>query len=436
MRILQAQEAQQLLRNFPQTRLSYEVNVHKKDETYENKCFIIPKGRKCIAWATEWNRQKMIAIIEITPNIQKHNSNNNSHSHSHSHHDKYSMNSSDPFVRDNGWIPGQVSVYDVCFHASLSYGTVFGGTMFRTAKTQCFCIQQIYWYKGSRVPPLYFSDYIQMCERIFNEKDIVQISYTTSGLIFGLPVMCDTDDDAICSIPSLPYSVYSIHYRSSTNPRVQQRVVLLSDSSYSNSMSQPQPQPQPQPTRQQHQNQPSRPQPIILIPKQVTKPIQVLFIKPNDESLTNIQAVFMVRPNIQNDVYDLFVVSNKAKGQGHNDEYVFHNLAHIPSYKTSVMMNSLFRTIKENARLDTMEESDDEDEFENIEPDKFVSLHKEYKMVCRLNKKFCKWVPIQVVVNVGMGVGIGAPMVQDVITEMFVKQHELRYIPKKYIPRR
>ena len=35
-------------------------------------------------------------------------------------------------------------------------------------------------------------------------------------------------------------------------------------------------------------------------------------------------------------------------------------------------MNSLFRTIKENENLDSLEESDDEEEFENSNVDKFV----------------------------------------------------------------
>ena len=92
------------------------------------------------------------------------------------------------------------------------------------------------------------------------------------------------------------------------------------------------------------------------------------------------------------------------------------------------MMNALFRKIKENARLDTMEESDDDDEFENTDQDKFVSLKTEYKMVCRLNKKFCRWVPISIV----CGTNGNAPH-QDIITEIQVKQHELRYLPKKYV---
>ena len=60
------------------------------------------------------------------------------------------------------------------------------------------------------------------------------------------------------------------------------------------------------------------------------------------------------------------------------------------------MMNKLFRNIKENNDLDALEESDDENEFENPNIDKFVDLTKSYKMLCNFNTKFKKWVPIKI----------------------------------------
>ena len=60
------------------------------------------------------------------------------------------------------------------------------------------------------------------------------------------------------------------------------------------------------------------------------------------------------------------------------------------------MMNKLFRTIKENDRLDALEESDDEEEFENENEDRFVNLGKSYNMVCLYNHKFKKWYPNRV----------------------------------------
>ena len=82
-----------------------------------------------------------------------------------------------------------------------------------------------------------------------------------------------------------------------------------------------------------------------------------------------------------------------------NYDYDISNklIASIPDYKTSVFMNALFRNIKENRSLDALEESDDEDEFENTNIDKFVDLTKKIKMKCIFNYKFKKWTPIECV---------------------------------------
>jgi len=87
--------------------------------------------------------------------------------------------------------------------------------------------------------------------------------------------------------------------------------------------------------------------------------------------------VFLVKPDIKTDIYHLY---------RENNTYV--DVACIPDYKTSVFMNKLFRNIKENENLDLLEESDDENEED------FVYLDREYKMSCRYNKQFKKWVPI------------------------------------------
>lgn len=437
MRILQQHEAGELLSYFPKTRLSYEVNIHKKDETYDDRCFIVPKGRRCVAWATEWRRQKIIAIIDIVPSNPK-TSIRSHYQHTYTPTHAPTPDNYNKFVQENGWTPGQVSIYDVCFNGSLSYGSVFGGTIFKTTKAlapvdrtpfYCFCIQNIYWYKGNPIPSLYLDNYISLCEQIFVDRDILQVSYTSSGLIFGLPVLCNTENDAEELIPKMQYQVYSIHFRSNISHRVNQRIIM---SHSTNTQNQIQPKETISTTISLNTRQLPLPISAPIIKQQQYQQPRVSFVKPNDEMLTNIQAVFIVRPHIQNDIYELYVRMTKSSLSSANAaDYVFHNFAHIPNYKTSVMMNTLFRTIKENKRLDSMEESDDEEEFENIEQDKFVSLKTEYRMICRLNKKFCKWVPIQIVT-----VTVSGSVSQEIITETHVKQHEFRYLPKKYVQRK
>jgi hypothetical protein len=140
------------------------------------------------------------------------------------------------------------------------------------------------------------------------------------------------------------------------------------------------------------------------VKNKVTRPLSYIKNNSNDKNIkpdndvierTNIKpqhfkrdVIFLLRPDIQNDVYYLFCLNDDTEEQ--------HGIAHIPDYNTSVMMNKLFRIIKENENLDALEESDDEDEFENENNDKFVHLNKTYKMYCQYNHKFKKWVPIKV----------------------------------------
>lgn len=94
---------------------------------------------------------------------------------------------------------------------------------------------------------------------------------------------------------------------------------------------------------------------------------------------------FRVTAAITPDIYNLYILDNNKEQ--------FYEYALIDSYKTSVFMNGLFRKIKENKNLDLLEESDDEEEFENINLEKYVNLEKSYIIECFYNKKFKKWIP-------------------------------------------
>ena len=70
------------------------------------------------------------------------------------------------------------------------------------------------------------------------------------------------------------------------------------------------------------------------------------------------------------------------------------DIALILDAKTSIKMNELFRSIVENSCLDSIEESDDEEEFLNLRQDRFVDLKKKILFRCRFHTNFKKWVPI------------------------------------------
>lgn len=93
-----------------------------------------------------------------------------------------------------------------------------------------------------------------------------------------------------------------------------------------------------------------------------------------EKKVTNVNSVFTVRSSDQNEIYELY------------DGGKFIDIAFIPNYDTSVMMNKLFKS--STTSLDAYEESDNEDEDVVVD---------ELKMECRFHEKFQKWVPISVV---------------------------------------
>jgi hypothetical protein len=436
--MLNTQDADTLLSNFPATRLSYEVSIHKNDTQTilpGYKCFILPKGRRCIAWATEWKYNRIFAIIEVDGATSRQDIDRNSANNNNKEEQRPVIRK---FYQENGWYPGRVRIFDACFDRTLVYGTVFGGVMFRmntstatsTMISQFFSIHNVYWYKGNLIPLPNASAHITLCEELFYQNNIRQVTYTKdNGIIFGLPILCNTDQNVESILQDLPYEVFAIQYRYMTHTRVFQKILhdkLQNAQSTKSSIAAVNGASTTGAATSAIVHAPS----AIIRVNNVTPVITTnvggqyvsikqpvlqkqLFVQPPDEMLTNIQATFIVRPNIQNDVYELFVMPDHHK-QHH---LIFHNFALIPTFKTSVLMNRLFRNIIENERLDTMEESEDEVEFENTEPDKYVKLNNEYKMICRFNKRFCKWVPIEITTRGG-----------DIVTDGQVKQHEARYI--------
>jgi hypothetical protein len=98
------------------------------------------------------------------------------------------------------------------------------------------------------------------------------------------------------------------------------------------------------------------------------------------------EVVLHVKATVDADIYHLYCADN-----------VFYGTAFVPSYKASVYLNALFRRIRENINLDLLEESEDENDYENTNVDKFVDLEKSYNMRCVYNRKFRKWQPVEVV---------------------------------------
>jgi hypothetical protein len=96
--------------------------------------------------------------------------------------------------------------------------------------------------------------------------------------------------------------------------------------------------------------------------------------------------IFHIKADIRPDIYHLYDLKTN-----------FVSMALIPNYQTSIKMNQCFRNMKENENLDAIEDSDDESDFENITPEKYVDTIKSVLFECQYDSKFAGWVPIKMI---------------------------------------
>jgi len=323
--MLSQKDKEQILQEFPKIKLSYETIIHKK--VYNSDFIIsIPDGKKSFAWFTMYKDKMVCFLLELNNKNKKEIKN--------------------------------IKIINCCFSTSLAYGTIFYGTLFYHLNNPFFSIEDIFFYKGKEIPLSNFNNKIKQICNILN-KDLKQISYNNYFIVFGLPIICNSEDDFKKHLITIKYKLSAVQYRNINNNN---SYYVLPFDEYN--------------IRSQYIEK------NIKIDKNEKNIKNQKFEKNINQKQSKI---FEIKPDIQNDIYHLYSQDNQYVG-----------LACVPDYKTSVMMNKLFRIIKENNDLDALEESDDEEEFENSNIDKFVYLEKSYKMVCIFNNKFKKWVPIKI----------------------------------------
>jgi len=231
----------------------------------------------------------------------------------------------------------EIFIVPQCYEKKLVLGTIFFGTVFNIDKKKYYSIENIHYYKGKNIENNNEKYKLLLIKNIL-EKELRSCFLTIKGICMAMPIIESKFENCIETAKLLTYKIYSI----------QNRNLHGKNANYSSSL-----------------------------------------YKQFDQDITS--KIFMVKAQIQNDVYDLYYYNN-----GSLEKY---EIAYIPDYKTSTMMNYIFRKIKENINLDALEESDDEEEFENMNEDKFVDLNKCVKMECIFNKKFNKFVPIKIMEN-------------------------------------
>jgi hypothetical protein len=302
-------QLQDILSDFPKFELSYEIIGHKK-VLDADIVMAIPQGKKAYAWFTTYKSENVCFVLELNEN--------------------------------NAIVKADICI--TSFKDELSYGTLLYGTLFsyedvHGQQIQCFCVEDILFWKEKNVNHFHFIDKLKIVTELFKEN-ISQTVLHKKYMLFGLPIMNNDFSSLLRDICEVSYKIETLKFRYYETKKI----------------------------------------------------VTVKYYKPNVSKEVQCQqtAVFKVTADVQNDIYNLFVYDE-------NDD--FYDVAFITDYTTSVMMNNLFRNIKENKNLDALEESDDEQEFESDRIDKYVDLQKSYKMICKYNPKFKKWMPISLAKN-------------------------------------
>lgn len=243
------------------------------------------------------------------------------------------------------------------FTHPLSIGTILYGIVL--PDTNVFIIEDIYMYQGIPMSALTVGEKLHYIHELLSGSIPGKMKFVLPKLWYG----AQFDLDALHNM-TFPYQVHHIQFRSLVN--------IVPYLNYSMAR---------RPTVDKPNN-------VITETVNVVEytPVTFDFHKPQYRQTT----VFHVMADMKFDIYHLFAKNNEGT-------VTYYNTAFIPNYKTSVMMNGIFRNIKENRNIDYIEESEDEDDFENIREDRFVDLQKVVYMECMFNNKFKRWTPMRIV---------------------------------------
>jgi len=329
-----------LIRRFPDFELSYETISHNKVSNKYDICLAVPVGKKCYIWFTYDGNNNVCYLLDI--NREKKIS--------------------------------KAKKISVVFEGELSTGTVVYGTLWPSSENEgdrnFFIVEDILYFKGIPMKSEPFGSRLGFMQQLMNKtkqyfksKDHMVLAPSTMWKVELNEKMWEFPTYIPAQIQNnIAYPVHHIQYRSSSD------VMPYLNVNISKKI-------QAKPVIQQ-----------TTMSEAVMKLPRLDFSKPQYKQKT----VFQVRADVQNDIYHLYAY-------GKNNQPVYYGIAYIPGYKSSVFMNSLFRNIRENKNLDYIEESDDEENFQDMRDNKYVDLNKKVLMECAFHTKFKKWVPLRLV---------------------------------------
>ena len=336
------------LHSYPKLKLSYETLLHKKVFNAD-VILAIPQGKKCYVWFTTEDTHYVCYLLEL----------------------------------GSGGIVDRTHKLPCSFSKELSYGSVYYGTMYLYNHRQFVIIEDVCFYKSQHVGTRRFSERLDILHDTFTHN-LRQLITMRKSPIFGLPAMHTSHEELVKMIhpqQRIGYFQYK-HFNKHNTYRVKPHVVLKPQESLEGQTIAP----TYHRERPPHMTTPNTPNtPNTTSSTSTTSKYNITkqpVMERRTKNAQHIERVFSVSATLQNDIYLLRDKENNDVG-----------VAYIPDYVTSVMMNKIFRNIKENVNLDALEESDSEEEFEDMRPDKYVDLEKNMLMVCVFHYKFKKWVP-------------------------------------------
>ena len=359
-------EKQFVLSNLPITKLSYEKIIHKK--VCSDFILAIPYGRKHLVWFTIFENKNVCFLIELgerNANIKEQ-------------------------IKE-------VQIIKMPFHNN---ETILYGTFFTSSEQNLFTIEDIYYYKGKIIENSPWLNKFGLMNDFLNNNLKQNKNHGFFGkpfLNFGTPLTHNNYEELMKLIENNNslYRIHNIAFRLKDKSgslvlpfKMQIETTFIKEEKV--------------PDTKFNQNnildilygkKPSivDKTPIIVDKTPVISKTNVISKTPviNKPSVQKVkEQLLLVKPDIQNDIYHLYSFNELDKTYSN---YV--GIAAVPDYSTSVLLNKEFRNIKENNNLDALEESDDEDEFENNKEDRFVYLEKECMFNCVFNYKFKKWIP-------------------------------------------
>lgn len=326
-----------IMKRFPTFELSYETISHKKVSTEYQVTMAIPYGRKAFMWFTFYRDNNVCFCMEL--NREKKVS---------------SMK-----TLNVSYIP-----------TKLAYGTILYGSICEIEnKGEFFIIEDIMYSEGIFLAKQPVYEKLGFLKNLMDQYR--ELFVENSELPIVCPVMWSIVEENPDHVPHawserIPYQIHHLQHRSLHT------IVPYLNIPMSRSILPP----------VSKTGLPVGIEDFLFIPPQLPR---FHYGKPQ----FNMTTVFEVKADLQNDIYHLY-----AFGKG--SERVYCGIAYIPNVKTSFFMNHLFRNIKENRNLDALEESDDEDDFQDMRIDKYVDLKKTVSLECIFHSKFKRWVPLKV----------------------------------------